>query len=93
MIGLVSFVLFLFFLGLLILGLWWATGRRFWPRRRRYIRGEFGEQMETDIRLTYKRYKELYPHSQVTYPEYKKLQAEKAFKRAISSEKIKRMVR
>jgi hypothetical protein len=49
--------------------------------------------METDIRLTYKRYKELYPHSQVTYPEYKKLQAEKAFKRAISSEKIKRMVR
>lgn len=93
MIDLVFFVPFLILLGLLILGIWWATGRRFGPRRRRYSRGEFGEHMETDIRLTYKRFKELYPHSQVTYLEYKELQVEKAFKRAIGSEKIKRMVR
>ncbi len=93
MIAPVSYVLFLIFLGLIILGLWWGTRRRFGPRRRRSSRGEFGERIETDIRLTYKRFKELYPHSQITYQEYKKLQAEKAFKRAISSEKIKRMVR
>ncbi len=48
---------------------------------------------ETDLRLTYKRFKELYPFSQVSYQEYKQLQARKAFKRAVSSEKIKRMVR
>jgi hypothetical protein len=55
---------------------------------------EFGEQIvETDLRLTYKRFKELYPHFQITYREYKKLQEEKAFKRAVSSQKIKRMVR
>ena len=84
---------FLIFLGLIILGLWWQARKRFEPKRTRYSRGEFGGQMETDIRLTYKRFKELYPHSQITYQEYKKLQAEKAFKRAVSSQKIKRMVR
>jgi hypothetical protein len=48
---------------------------------------------ETDLRLTYKRFKELYPFSQISYQEYKQLQARKAFRRAVSSEKIKRMVR
>jgi hypothetical protein len=48
---------------------------------------------ETDLRLTYKRFKELYPFSPITYQEYKQLQARKAFRRAVSSEKIKRMVR
>ena len=48
---------------------------------------------ETDMRLTYKRFKELYPYSKITYQEYKKLQKEKAFKRTVSSQKIKRMVR
>ncbi|NIV43656.1 hypothetical protein GWN49_02000, partial [Candidatus Bathyarchaeota archaeon] len=89
----VSYVLFLIFVGLVILGLWQGIRRRIEPRRRRFSRGEFGGQMETDIRLTYKRFKELYPHSQITYAEYKKLQAEKAFKRAVSSQKTKRMVR
>ncbi len=88
-----AYLLFLIFVGLVILGFWWGIRRRVEPRRRRFGRGEFGEHMETDIRLTYKRFKELYPHSQITYAEYKKLQVEKAFKRAISSEKIKRMVR
>lgn len=50
-------------------------------------------QHETDLRLTYKRYKELYPHSTISYPEYKKLQARSAYKRAVSSMEIKRMVR
>ena len=52
-----------------------------------------GDQHETDIRLTYKRYKELYPHSKITYSEYKELQKKKAFKRSVSSRKLKRMVR
>jgi hypothetical protein len=50
-------------------------------------------QWEFDLRLTYKRFKELYPFSQVTYQEYKRMQMERAFRRAISSEKNKRMVR
>lgn len=50
-------------------------------------------QHETDIRLTYKRYKELYPTSKVGYAEYKKLQTKQAYRRSVSSRKIKRMVR
>ena len=50
-------------------------------------------QHETDIRLTYKRYTELYPTSKVSYAEYKKLQTKQAYKRSVSSRKIKRMVR
>lgn len=50
-------------------------------------------QHETDLRLTYKRYKELYPHSTISYPEYKRLQKESAYKKAICSTRIKRMVR
>lgn len=50
-------------------------------------------QHETDLRLTYKRYMELYPNSTMSYPEYKKLQARKAYKKAVSSTEIKRMVR
>jgi hypothetical protein len=63
-----------------------------------YMRGEkfpvySDDQHETDIRLTYNRYKELYPHSKITYSEYKELQKKKAFKRSVSSRKLKRMVR
>ena len=56
-------------------------------------RMQIREYAETDLRLTYKRFKELYPFSPITYQEYKQLQARKAFRRAVSSEKIKRMVR
>jgi hypothetical protein len=56
-------------------------------------RGVYSEQMEVDLRLTYKRFKELYPFSQISYQDYKKLQMERAFRRAVSSEKNKRMVR
>lgn len=93
MIDLTFYVLFFIFLGTILLGLWGWARRKYNLKPRRYIRGEFGEYTETDLRLTYKRFKELYPHSEITYQEYKKLQAQKAFKRAVSSEKIKRMVR
>lgn len=81
-----SFIFLLIVLLFIILGLWRATkhGR---------FRRSGSEQLETDLRLTYKRFKELYPHSDIAYQEYKRLQAQKAYKRAVSSEKIKRMVR
>jgi len=50
-------------------------------------------QRETDLRLTYKRYRELYPNSTLDYSEYKRLQARSAYKRAVSPTRIKRMVR
>jgi hypothetical protein len=59
----------------------------------RGARGDFSESWETDIRLTYKRYQEIYPFSKITYREYKELQKKKSFRRAVSSQKIKRMVR
>ncbi len=49
--------------------------------------------VETDLRLTYKRYRELYPNSTLEYSEYKRLQARRAYKKAVSPTKIERMVR
>jgi hypothetical protein len=49
--------------------------------------------IELDLRLTYKRFKELYPFSDISYQDYKKLQMQRAFRRAVGSEKNKRMVR
>ena len=51
------------------------------------------DSFDTDIRLTYKRYMELYPYSPITYAEYKKLQSEKAFRKPTEIRKMKRMVR
>jgi Tfp pilus assembly protein PilO len=51
------------------------------------------QQKETDMRLTYKRFMQLYPYSRITYAEYKQMQAKQAYKRAVDSLKIKRMVR
>ena len=59
----------------------------------RYTRTMQGEVIETDLRLPYHRFKQLYPWSQMTYVEYKRLQMAKAFRKAVSSEKNKRMVR
>jgi len=50
-------------------------------------------QRELDLRLTYKRYIEIYPSAKITYPEYKRMQVERAYKKAVSSTKNKRMVR
>lgn len=93
MIDYTFYIVLFLFLGLILLGFWGWGKKTVEPKPTRYTRGGFGEQMEIDLRLTYKRFKELYPYSQITYQEYKKLQAQKAFKRAISSQKIKRMVR
>lgn len=50
-------------------------------------------QKEVNLRLTYKRYMELYPSTRVTYEQYKRMQATGAYRKAVSSTKIKRMVR
>jgi hypothetical protein len=85
---------------LVIVVLWFAVGRsRKLPARRfrlaptKYVEGEFDEQMELDLRLTYKRFKELYPFSDISYQDYKKLQMQRAFRRSVGSERNKRMVR
>lgn len=59
---------------------------------RRKMTGK-GRAHETNLRLTYKRYRELYPSSTITYSKYKKLQTRSAYKKAVSSMKIERMVR
>jgi len=61
-------------------------------RFRRKMAGR-GRTRETDLRLTYKRYREIYPNSTISYREYKQLQTRKAYKKAVSSMKIERMVR
>ncbi len=53
----------------------------------------YGQQRDVDLRLTYKRYMEIYPGANVTYEEYKRMQARRAYRKAVSSTKIKRMVR
>ena len=60
---------------------------------RRYISGQFSPQMELDMRLPYKRFKQLYPENKWTYKEYKRMQMQTAFKRSYSSQDNKRMVR
>ena len=59
----------------------------------KYVSGEFSSQMELDLRLPYRRFKQLYPESTLTYEEYKKLQMQRAFRRSMSSQDNKRMVR
>jgi len=53
----------------------------------------YGLQREVNLRLTYKRYIEIYPSANVSYADYKRMQAQRAYKKAVSSTKIKRMVR
>jgi hypothetical protein len=66
---------------------------RYRGRRPVYISGEFSRQMELDLRLPYRRFKQLYPSSKITYKEYKALQMRSAFRRSMSSQDNKRMVR
>jgi len=61
--------------------------------RQVYMPGEFSSQMELDLRLPYRRFRQLYPSSRLTYEEYKKLQMQRAFRRSMSSQDNKRMVR
>lgn len=50
-------------------------------------------QHEADIRLPYKKYRELYPRTTFTYEQYKEMQARDAFNVSIPSKKLIRMVR
>jgi len=59
----------------------------------KYIPGQFSEQLELDMRLPYRRFKQLYPETRWTYEEYKKMQSKSAFRRSFSSQENKRMVR
>ena len=59
----------------------------------KYIPGQFSGQMELDMRLPYRRFKQLYPSNTWTYEEYKKMQMQSAFRRSMSSQDNKRMVR
>jgi len=79
--------------GLIIVYILYEVLRRFGGEARRYTRSVQGEILELDLRLPYKRFMELYPWYQITYSEYKKLQMQRAFKKAIGSETNKRMVR
>ena len=50
-------------------------------------------QRDVDLRLTYKRYMQIYPSARISYDQYKSLQVQRAYKKAVSSTRIKRMVR
>ncbi len=63
------------------------------PMNERYVAGQFSQQMELDMRLPYRRFKKLYPGSNITYEEYKQMQMKSAFRRSMSSQDNKRMVR
>jgi len=89
----VIFFLFLWFASKVSEGLPSRVGQKHLRVNISTGRMQIRDYADTDLRLTYKRFKELYPFSQISYEEYKQLQARKAFKRAVSSEKIKRMVR
>jgi len=60
---------------------------------RRYVSAQFSPQMELDMRLPFKRFKQLYPENKWTYPQYKRMQMQTAFRRSYSSQDNKRMVR
>jgi hypothetical protein len=77
----------------LILYILYELFKRFARGAQRYTRTVQGEVLEIDLRLPYKRFKQLYPWSQLTYKEYKNLQMARAFRKAVSSETNHRMVR
>jgi hypothetical protein len=66
---------------------------RYHSRRYKYMPGEFSEQMELDLRLPHRRFRQLYPTSRLTYEEYKRLQMQRAFRRSMRSQDNPRMVR
>jgi ABC-type transport system involved in multi-copper enzyme maturation permease subunit len=63
------------------------------PKHQHYISGEFSSQMELDLRLPYRRFKQLYPNNRLTYQQYKDLQMRSSFRRSMSSQDNSRMVR
>lgn len=81
-------ILWLILIGIVALTVVWLITRAFGTTPQLH-----GLQKEVNMRLTYKRYMELYPETNITYEQYKKMQAQHAYKKAVSSTKIKRMVR
>ncbi|MCL2134922.1 MAG: hypothetical protein FWH37_05130 [Candidatus Bathyarchaeota archaeon] len=67
-------------------------GWRITPTQQQYT-PQFNPQMELNLRLPYKKFKEIYPNTNITYDEYKKMQMQSAFKRSQSSQQNHRMVR
>jgi hypothetical protein len=68
-------------------------GKGYRTNGHRYVPGQFSNQMELDMRLPYRRFRQLYPETRWTYEEYKKMQMQTAFRRSYSSQDNKRMVR
>ena len=89
MITILMWLLFIGILGsfaLVFIAKWIDKNARYSPKA-------YNLQREVDLRLTYKRYMELYPSARMSYDDYKRLQVQKAYRKAVSSTKIKRMVR
>ncbi len=63
---------FVFFVAVIIV-VFWLLKRASEPKVRYY---------ETDLRLTYKRFMELYPNSKISYAEYKKLQTRESLQKS-----------
>ncbi len=83
-------IVWLIFIGVLIwLLLLFIAALRGSPKTTRVL----ALQRDVDLRLTYKRYMELYPSARMGYEDYKRLQVQRAYRKAVSSTKIKRMVR
>lgn len=80
-------ILWLILIGEIVVIAFWLISREIGTPK------TYGLQREVDLRLTYKRYMELYPSSRISYPEYKRMQAQRAYRKAVTSTKIKRMVR
>ena len=72
-------VFWFFFIIVLILIVWWAGTSL--DLESKATSEEYGEQMEIDIRLPYKGFREIYPYSKIANQEYKQLQMKNAFKR------------
>jgi len=81
-------ILWLILIGIVAFIVVWLITREFGTTPKLY-----GLQKEVNMRLTYKRYMEIYPGTNITYEQYKRMQAQHAYRKAVSSTKIKRMVR
>jgi len=87
--GVLIFLVLVFFAFVVVLAVW--RGKR--GITSGFYNRDHGGQMELDMRLPYRRFKELYPNTRMTYQEYKQLQMRTAYRRGVSSDKNKRMVR
>lgn len=86
----ITTIIWLIFIGILVwVLLLFVAALRGSPRTTRVL----ALQRDVDLRLTYKRYMQIYPSARMSYEDYKKLQTQRAYNKAVSSTKIKRMVR